>query len=332
LDYIVTAHHADDAIETFFINLLRGTGISGLHGIKAKNENTIRPLLNFYRKDIENFARENKLQWREDSSNETDKYARNKIRHHLLPALEEINQNAKEAITATIENLSRTELILNNSVENITQKYIRIEGERMFLAFKFFTELNPAEDYLYEVIKQYGFNYEQCKQIIEGSNGQSGKVFLSGTHRIVIDRENLIIEPQLLNEDNTIFEIGKDLNELFTERHSYLFETIENTPDFKIPKEPEKVALDRDKLDFPLKIRRWKKGDKFYPLGMNKPKKVSDFLIDNKVSIPDKEQVYVLVSGEDIVWLIGYRPDERFKIAKGTKNIYLCITQKAINS
>jgi tRNA(Ile)-lysidine synthase len=328
LDYIVTAHHADDAIETFFINLLRGTGISGLHGIKAKHENTIRPLLNFYRKEIESFAKENKLKWREDSSNETDKYERNKIRHHLLPALETINSKAKESITATIETIGRTELMLSDSVEKAISKFIKTEEERVLIHFNLFKELTPSVEYLYETIKRWGFNYEQCKQITECVKGQSGKIFLSDTHQIVIDRENLIIEPKILKHENAIYEITKELEGLSTATYRYLFSRHKNKADFKIPTEAENAALDLDKLNFPLKMRKWQAGDRFYPLGMNKPKKVSDFLIDNKVSASDKEHVYVLVSGEDIAWLIGYRTDDRFKITKGTKNIYLCKSLK----
>lgn len=253
LDYIVTAHHADDAIETFFINLLRGTGISGLHGIKARNENTIRPLLTFYRKELEAFAAKNKLTWREDSSNETDKYERNKIRHHLLPALEEINPKAKDSVSATIKNLGRTELILNDSLEKVAGKYIRVEGDRMYINYVFFKELKPSAGYLYEVIKKMGFNYEQCLQIVEHSGGQPGKIFLSDNHRIVIDRENIIIESIADSSENNTFEVNESLEELSAGMHSYHFKVEARTIDFKIPTtSSEKIALDFDKLTFPF--------------------------------------------------------------------------------
>lgn len=329
LDYIVTAHHADDAIETFFINLLRGTGISGLHGIKAKNENTIRPLLGFYRNEIENFAKEKKLEWREDSSNSSDKYERNKIRHHLIPMLEEINPKAKESISSTIGNLERTEEIVNSSIKAIKGKYISSKGDSLYIHFDFFKEPNPAAIYLFEVLKEYGFNYEQCLQIAESVKGQSGKVFLSDSHQITVDRGKLIIEKIRRGNTKEIFEIGNDCNELLANNRLYRFETLHKTSSFIIPKETEIAALDFNKLTFPLKIRKWANGDKFYPLGMDKPKKVSDFLIDNKVSLPDKEQVYVLLSGGTIVWLIGQRIDDRFKVTEATKNVYLCKLQKA---
>jgi tRNA(Ile)-lysidine synthase len=328
LDYIVTAHHADDAIETFFINLIRGTGISGLHGIPAKNEKIIRPMLPFYRKDIEIFAKENKLKWREDSSNATDKYERNKIRHLLLPELEEINPKAKESIIATIENIGRTELILNKSIASITSKYIQKEENRVLINLEFFKELIPAANYLYEVIKKFDFNYEQCRQIVDASKGQPGKTFLSDSHQIVIDRKNLIIEPLSCYQENRTFEVGKEVEELITKSNKYSFGTLKNAKGITIPKTPDTATLDFDKLSFPLTIRKWEKGDRFYPLGMKKPKKLSNFLIDNKVPMPDKALVNVLVSGEDIAWVIGYRLDERFKITKATKNLYLCKSQK----
>jgi tRNA(Ile)-lysidine synthase len=331
LDYLVTAHQKDDILETFFINLLRGTGISGLHGIPAKNGNIIRPLLHFYRKEITDFAKENNLAWREDSSNESDKYERNKIRHHLVPMLEEMNPKAKESISATIENIGRTELILNNSLDALTSGFISKKDNRILIHFDFFKKLNHPSVYLYELIKSFGYNYEQCLQITDSINGQPGKCFLSDTHRVIIDRENLIITPIIGINETSTYEVTKELEEIITESHVYSFKTHKNTLGNKIPVEPEAATLDFDKLTFPLKIRKWEHGDKFYPLGMNKPKKVSDFLIDTKVSVPDKEQVYVLVSGNDIAWLIGYRPDERFKVTEATKNLYLCILQKAIS-
>jgi tRNA(Ile)-lysidine synthase len=330
LDYLVTAHHADDAIETFFINLLRGTGISGLHGIREKNGNIIRPMLQFSRKDIEAFAKENKLKWRNDSSNSTDKYERNKIRHHLLPALEEINADAKKAIQATIENLGRTEIVLNDAIDSIARKFIRTEGKRIYIHFNFFKELNPSSDYLFEVINKYGFNYNQCKQITECVKGQAGKRFLSESLCLTIDRENLIIDLLNKDEEEAVFEIEKNLKELFTKTSTYHFTTREKTKRFIIPAEPNVAVLDFDKLKFPLKIRKWKKGDRFQPLGMKHHKKISDFLVDSKVSMPDKDKVYVMISGSDIAWVIGYRTDERFKVTEATKKIYLCMSQKTI--
>lgn len=328
LDYIVTAHHADDAIETFFINLLRGTGISGLHGIQSKNNSIIRPMLHFYRKEIEEFARINNLTWREDSSNRTDKYERNKIRHHLLPVLEEINSKARQSVTATIENLKKTEAVLNNSINKATHKFIKTEKSRIVISSDFFKELTPPVEYLYEIIRHIGFNYGQCLQIIENINGQPGKLFLSATHRLVIDREQLIIEPLGGENSHVVFEIEKETRQLSAGDETYTFEMIERTPSFKIPANSLVAALDFEKLTFPLKIRKWEEGDRFFPLGMKSAKKISDFLVDNKVSLPDKEQVYVLVSDTQISWLIGHRTDERFKITKGTKKVYLCKSQK----
>lgn len=330
LDYIVTAHHADDAIETFFINLFRGTGISGLHGIGGKTGKVIRPMLPFYRKEIENYAIENKLEWREDSSNSTDKYERNKIRHHLMPVLEKINSKAKESIITTIENLGRTELMLNRLLGTFVSKDISINDNRTFISLDFFKNLVPASDYLFEVIRKFGFNYDQCKQISECIKGQPGKAFITGTHKLVIDRRYLIIESLVAEREPEKVEIGKELKELVTSTGVYKFSLHKNSKSFALPKTNDTAALDFDKLCFPLVIRKWENGDRFYPLGMNKPKKLSNFLIDNKVSMPDKARVHVLISGGEIAWVPGYRLDERFKVAKATKNVYLCKLQNTI--
>ncbi len=328
LDYLVTAHHADDTIETFFINLLRGTGLHGLHGIKEKSGKVIRPLSRFYRSDIEKYAKENELEWREDKSNASDKYERNKIRHHLIPLLVNINPKAKETILNTIENIGKTEFVLNDSVERTIGSFITKEKKRILISLGFFSELNHPEDYLFEMIKSFGFKYDQCLQIKEAVKRQAGKVFLSNSHRILLDRKHLIIEHSPYKSNEIVHEISTGLTELITESGRYHFRTRKRTKSFVIPKEPEIAVLDYDKLRFPLEIRKWKKGDSFHPIGMKGAKKVSDFLIDNKISVFDKEEVTVLISGDEIAWVIGYRPDDRYKVTKATKNLYLCKLEK----
>lgn len=328
-NFIVTAHHADDAIETFFINLFRGTGLSGLHGIKGKNENIIRPMLDFYRSQIEAFAKENKLIWREDSSNETDKYERNKIRHHLIPLLTEITPKAKESIRESMENLARTEMVLNDALEQSCRPWISTSNDRINIDFRLFDEVKAKAEYLYEIIKEWSFNYEQCKQISETlSINQPGKVFLSATHRMVIDRDKLIIEPNELQTQDIAVKIDKEQQEISFNASKLTFNITQRDKNFVIPTQAEVAALDFDKLEFPLTIRKWQPGDRFHPLGMKQAKKVSDFLVDNKVSLTDKNHVYVLLSGDDVVWLVGYRPDDRYKITEATKKVYLCLLQK----
>jgi len=324
LDYLVIAHHADDAIETFFINLLRGTGIAGLHGIASVQKNLIRPLLGFSRNEIEQYASAQKLKWREDSSNATDKYERNKIRHHLIPELLKISPDATKAIGHTIENLAETEIIYRKAIERELNKLAVVKKDKTVIPLNALKKLEHPALYLYEHIKRYGFNYVQAKEVCNAIEGQSGKVFLSGTHRIIKDRKNLVLE--LIKTDNKKAS-GRieDGDNGFVDMDLSLLIDIKDKPAGYKPFHPQSVGcLDYNKLKFPLAIRKWKKGDKFYPLGMSKPKKISDFLIDTKVSLADKDRVLVMLSGNEIVWLVGHRIDDRYKIAPATKKLYIC--------
>lgn len=323
-DNLVIAHHADDAIETFFINLLRGTGIAGLHGISAGYEKLVRPLLAFTRKEIEDYAKKEKLTWREDSSNSSDKYERNKIRHHLIPELKKINPDAANAISLTIQNLSETEQVYRKAIEETLAKLMLKREGRTHISISQLQKLETAHLYLYEYIKQYGFNYTQAKEICQALNGQSGKLFVSDSHKIILDRKYLVIEKLDKHISNKIAEIDIEEDGFVNGDIELMFTSKAKPTNFKPYNPPTTASFDYDKLKFPLKIRKWKQGDKFYPLGMNKQKKVSDYLIDNKVSLADKERIYVLLSGNEIVWLIGHRIDDRYKIVPATKKLYIC--------
>lgn len=325
-DFIVIAHHADDAIETFFINLLRGTGIAGLHGIASVHQSIIRPMLPFSRKDIEDYAVAHKLDWREDSSNASDKYERNKIRHHLLPVLQKIAPDAPRAIRHTIENLGEAELVYRKAIEEKMGKIADKSDGKISISIKGLKKLEPAYIYLYEYIKQYGFNYIQAKEICDVLDGQPGKVFLSPTHRMIKDRSSLVIEKLPAGKKPRVSSISK-ADKKFDNGALAMALSVKAKPANYKPLNPtSKACFDYEKLIFPLTIRIWAKGDKFYPLGMRKPKKVSDFLVDTKVSLADKDKVYVMLSGGEIVWVIGHRIDERFKIVAATKKLYICNT------
>ena len=322
-DYIVIAHHNDDAIETFFINLLRGTGIAGLHGINAEHGNVIRPMLCFSRQEIEEYAKEHKLKWREDSSNASDKYERNKIRHHLLPELKKINSDASKAIQHTIDNLKDVEFVYRKGIEEEAKKLITTKGNTIYFSIKGLQELQFAHIYVYEELKKYGFNYSQAKEIIKSLKGQAGKVFLSSTHRLTKDRIQLILE-KIAEKKDTLGKLKSETKKYQSGAFELKLSVKPKPAGFKPPISKDIACLDYDKLKFPLEIRKWATGDKFYPLGMFKPKKISDFLIDNKVSLSEKDGVFVLVSGKEIVWVIGHRIDDRFKIVSATKKLYIC--------
>ncbi len=323
-DYIVIAHNADDAIETFFINLLRGTGIAGLHGIASTHENIIRPLLPFTRKEIEDYAKKEKIKWREDSSNATDKYERNKIRHHLIPLLKEIAPDASKAIRHTINNLRETELLYRKAIEEKMGKIIASADDKTHISLNGLRKLELPHVYLYEYLKKYGFNHTQVEEMCAALNGQAGKVFLSSAYRITKDRRYFILEKLPSSEAFKEYSIAKD-DSVIKNGVLHLEIAVKDKPSGYKPFHPSSVGcLDYGRLKFPLTIRKWEQGDKFYPLGMNKPKKVSDFLIDSKISLADKESIYVLVSGKEIAWVIGHRIDDRYKIGSATKKLYIC--------
>lgn len=331
-NYIATAHHQDDSIETFFINLIRGTGIAGLHGILPKQNTTIRPLLFTNKKEIELFAKKNKLKFREDSSNASDKYVRNKIRHQLIPLLKELNPNIHQTIAGDIQRLNETEKVYKKEITNKRSKIITEDKNGIRISIKALKKLNPIAPYLFEFLYPLGFNSSTTDEIIESLNKQSGKQFFSATHRLIKDRDFLLVGSRKSGErkqENR--EERKEEKKLLVKKNQtkFIFDGLKlnftsklKTPNSQLLTPDHKTNIDFGRLQFPLEIRRWKKGDVFYPLGMNRKKKLSDFFIDKKLSIPEKENCWVLTSNKEIVWVIGYRLDNRFKVTETTKKIY----------
>jgi tRNA(Ile)-lysidine synthase len=320
-NYIATAHHQGDVIETFFINLIRGTGISGLRSIVPKQGNIIRPLLFATKKSILAYAEKNKITYREDSSNASDKYLRNKIRHHLLPVLNELSPVAETAIVHSIEKLREAEFIYKKAIEDVHSKLCIERGNTICMAIPELKKLNPVATYLYELLKPYGFNAASANDIINVLSGESGKQFLSSTHRLIKDRDFLIIEPLTTAETGEEYLIEKDQVEFKipgSELNLYFQFT---TPEYPISNAISTTAIDLAKLNFPLTIRKWKVADVFHPLGMKGKKKLSDFFIDKKLSLIEKENTWLLCSDETIVWVIGMRLDDRFKVNENTKKM-----------
>ncbi len=330
--FICIAHNSNDSVETFFINLLRGTGLSGLMGISPtgtgaarKNEiRVIRPLLSFSRDEIQTYAKSRDLKWREDSSNATDKYLRNRIRHHLLPLLEEMQPSALQAILATMENIKAAETVYAKTISHVLGQVMKKAKGKIYFDKAGLLKLEERSLYLYEAIKEYGYNYAQAKAISKALYGIPGKIFLSDSHRLTSDRKKLIIEKRNDTATEKMFSISKVIDKAETGSYTITFAMKRKSPAFKVPPAPSKAYLDYDRLEFPLVLRRWKNGDKFYPLGMKESKKVSDLLIDLKVPLPDKEQVYVLLSGRNIAWVAGIRIDNRYKITTATKRMFVC--------
>lgn len=326
--YIATAHHQDDSIETFFINLIRGTGISGLHGILPKQNNIIRPLLFTGKEQIEVFAKKNKLEHREDSSNASDKYVRNKIRHKLIPLLKELNPNIHKTIAEDIQRLNDTEKVYKKEITDKRSKIIKEDKNGIRISIKELKKLKPIEPYLFEFLYPLGFNSATVDEIIESLNGQSGKQFYSATHRLIKDRDFLIVENGIpisigrKMENGKSHSIKKSQKSLIIGEQQLNFKSVSKTKNYKLKTSNESANIDFDKLQFPLELRKWEKGDVFYPLGMKGKKKLSNFFIDKKISISEKENTWLLTSANKIVWVIGLRLDDRFKVTDKTTKIY----------
>lgn len=320
---LATAHHRGDVIETFFINLIRGTGISGLRSIVPKQGKIIRPLLFANKKDILIYAAEHKILYREDSSNSSDKYLRNKIRHHLIPVLNEFSPVAESSIIQSIENLRQVEFIYRETIEEVRSRICTEKNNSIRISISELKKLNPVFTYLYELLKPYGFNSSTTNDILHVLNGEAGREFFGSTHRLIKDRSFLILQPFAGTDHTEEHTINKDDTELHIPGRSFRFHTRSYSNDVSLLKKPEHAMIDLDKLKFPLTFRKWKKGDSFYPLGMKGKKKLSDFFTDKKLSIPEKEDTWLLCSDEEIVWVAGLRLDERFKVSEKTKTVFV---------
>ncbi len=317
-DYIATAHHQDDLVETFFLNLSRKTGIKGLSGIKDKKGKIIRPLLFVGREEIEQYAAQNYLDYREDSTNSQVVYQRNFLRHKILPLFSELNPAFKKNMLASVENLREAEKVYMSTIEREIEQIVTVEGESSVVSISALQRSEYAKTILLEILSEFGYNPSVVDEVFAGLGTLSGKQFFSKTHRLVKDRENLFIS-ELKNEEERIYYIEEDDMELFAP----LDISIDKLDGFgfKIIKERHIACIDLDEITFPLLIRRWKQGDYFQPLGMTGFKKVSDFFIDQKIPIHEKENTWLLCSGKKIVWIMDHRLDNRFKVTSETQRV-----------
>ncbi len=332
---IATAHHLDDQVETFFINLLRSTGIAGFHGILPRQGNLIRPLLFSYRNNIEAFARKNKLVFREDSSNQETKYLRNKIRHEIIPVFRELNPAFPQLLSETIMRMRETEVIFRKSIEATRKRITRKDKNGTHIRIEKLKKLSPVDINAFELLAPFGFNEAVIRDILHSLNDPSGKFFYSPTHRLIKDREELILNPLPENKEsgfNTV-EISIPENKKEIRKPVHLSFTKATTgKKFSIDPSKEVANLDLRKIMFPLILRRWKRGDSFYPFGMNKNKKLSDYFIDTKLSIREKENIWLICSGAHILWVVGHRIDHRFRVTSQTKEVFQVKWLKGKNS
>ncbi|MEO5942567.1 MAG: tRNA lysidine(34) synthetase TilS [Ferruginibacter sp.] len=314
---LLTAHHADDNSETILMNFFKGSGINGLKGILPKQKNIVRPLLFAGKEDILTFANENNLSYREDSSNSSDKYTRNYFRHQLIPRIEKIFPQVKENLLDNAERFREINMLYNIAVETAKKKLITRSGNEIHLPVLKLEKTAALHSVLYEIIKDFGFTAPQVKEVIKLLHSESGKYVQSQTHRILRNRKWLIISPLSTNEaDNIILEENaREIifpgGKLQMERHGH---------PGKIETNPNIVQLDASQIKFPLLLRKWKTGDYFYPLGMQRKKKLSRFFVDSKLSLNQKQKIWVIESGKKIIWIVGQRIDNRFKITDKTKD------------
>ncbi len=312
---LATAHHLNDNLETTLLNFVRGTGISGMKGIPEKSNNIIRPLLAFTKNELVSYANRNKITWCEDVSNETDDYDRNLLRHQVIPKLQELNPALEQTFKLTNHRLQGATAVFQLGLHHLREQFVTEEKDRMTISTELLQYISFPEVVLWELLKDYGFNYTQCADAVAAAN-QSGKMFLSSGHKLTIDRKAWIVAP-LAAEMKAIKVYPNDKKVTL----GTLELTIGPCNNKSFSTKPLEAKLDADKITFPLTWRRWQEGDTFIPLGMTQRKKLSDFFIDAKVPRIDKDVATVLESNGEIIWVVGYRIDNRYKITPHTKNI-----------
>ncbi len=321
-DYILTAHHANDNLETFLINLIRGTGPEGLTGIKGKNKKVIRPLLSFHRREIEQFARENNYKWREDSSNASEKYTRNKIRHQIVPVMEEINPQLLEGFSRTQDHLRESMDLVEDYISLLYPKIVEKDTYGYKLDVEFLKKVPNPKQILYQLLKSFGFT--EWNDVYDLLKAQSGKIVYSDSYRLIKDREKLLLTERKEKSLNQEYHLEEDENYVMIPKLGTLhISEVEKMGAFS----GKCIYVPKRKLKYPLIVRKWKKGDFFYPFGMNGKKKLSDFFKDEKFSLPQKENTWLMFSGKELVWIINHRADNRFAVEDSDSEILkICTT------
>lgn len=323
---IAIAHNANDSIETFFINLLRSSGIRGLIGIPITNKQIIRPLLQVERKDIELYAKTNNIKFRTDSTNAENIYVRNIIRNKILPEFNTIVPSSVSSISKSLDYLKETYEIYKLQIGKDISEIVTETADGLEINEDTLITYPYASTLLFEILMPYGFNSDVILQILQCISGQSGKTFESHTHTIIHDRNKLILKQKkeelfteiiIPNSVKNTYKLSKNSIEI----HEMLLK------DSSISKSKKEAFLDKTLLTFPLTIRKWQPGDTFIPFGMRGNKKISDFLIDEKIPLHEKDEVFVLISNNEIVWVIGMRINQKYAVTNNTTSIIHCKIQ-----
>jgi len=319
---IAVAHHADDNIETILMNLMRGCGLKGLRGIPVKNEKVVRPLLCCSRKEIEQYLLFSKQNYVNDSTNKLNDHRRNKIRNQIIPLLEEINPVVRQVLYDASERYADAFTIYDEKIESIKAEVVSKETNGLKINIDKLKKQPAYKTVLFEILQPFGFRSLIVKKIAESLEKESGKQFYSETHCLLKDRDQLIVfKIQQEENDKLHYPISENTKTILTPI-SMQFGKKMRLSDFQLSKEKNCVQFDYDKLIFPLTLRKWCKGDVFHPFGLKgKKKKLSDFFIDNKLSLLEKKSCWLLLSGNEIVWIVGYQTDYRFRVTDKTKDI-----------
>ena len=322
IKWLITAHHGDDNIETVLMHFFRGTGIKGLTGIPElqKEQLILRPLLSFHKDELKNYATESGLTYREDSSNKKEDYTRNFFRLNLLPQIKTVYPQVENNIIQNIQRLKDVTEIYNSSIEKMKLKLLVQKGNEVHIPVLLLQKTRPLNAIIWEIIKDFGFNAAQIEEVIKLMDGHTGSYILSGTHRIILNRNWLLITPlETMEAVNILIEYNDARIEL--SEGILDIDRMCINEQYSIPLGKDIACMDMKELKFPLLIRPFKLGDYFYPLGMEKKKKLSRYFIDQKFSLTQKEKIMVLESAGRIVWVIGERLDNRIRIKSGTKEI-----------
>jgi tRNA(Ile)-lysidine synthase len=315
------AHHANDNIETLLMNFFRGTGWEGLTGMpeEKKEAKCLRPMLALKKNEIEAFAKEHSLQWVDDSSNASNKYTRNFFRNEVIPLIQKVYPQAEENLLANINRFKKTASIYNELMAGLKKKVGEVKGEEVHIPVLKLMKYKDSS-LIYEIIKDYGFSEKAVDEVIKLADADSGKYISNNTHRIIKHRRWIIIAPIATTAQT--FVIDKQQEIVVFGNQQLQIKRI-NVDRLKLNPSESAAQLDAKEIEFPLVLRKWKAGDYFYPLGMNKKKKLSRFFIDRKLSKTDKEKIWVLESHKRIVWVVGHRIDDRVKITDSTKGVIL---------
>ncbi len=322
-DYIGVAHHQNDVIETMLLNLTRGTGIAGMHGILSKTGKLIRPLLAFTRAEIDELVTNLAIAYRDDSSNESTKYARNKIRLEVIPVLKELNPSLEQTFEANRKRFSELEIFLNIQAEKLRQAlFTRINEEEFEIDLQGLKELHPRDTLLYELFKPYGFTEAVLHDLSSAWDGSPGKTFSSAFYDLNLDRNRVFLNKKKSNFDLPV-RIHEGASSLNWNNKEFRSDVILSPAHF-LRKDAKVAQLDIDLLKFPLRLRKWEPGDYFYPLGLKGKQKLSDLLVQQKIPLSRKNNIGVLENGNgDILWVCSLRIDDRYKITPGTKKVFI---------